>query len=85
MKLFRPYLWGGRIIKLARRLGMRVIPTLTRDHRVARPSQAGPGAGTDSRRGLVSDIRNPRGLQADGRFEMGRLQSVVCPHGRTKS
>ncbi|ABC62369.1 FkbM family methyltransferase [Erythrobacter litoralis] len=35
MKLFRPYLWGGRIIKLARRLGMDVMPTLTRDHRIA--------------------------------------------------
>ncbi|GAA4051552.1 FkbM family methyltransferase [Parerythrobacter jejuensis] len=35
MKLFRPYLWGGRVIKLARRLGMDVMPALTRDHRVA--------------------------------------------------
>lgn len=35
MKFFRPYLWGGRIIKLARRLGMDVMPTLTRDHSIA--------------------------------------------------
>ncbi|WP_284124578.1 FkbM family methyltransferase [Parerythrobacter aestuarii] len=35
MKLWRPYRWGGAIIKLARRMGLDIRPTLTREHRIA--------------------------------------------------
>ena len=35
MNLWRPYRWGGRVIKLARRMGVDIRPTLTREHRIA--------------------------------------------------